>query len=298
MRTRAIYAVFSQTVSSELKFEGRMSVYVKTQNSMDSDSNGSIYQPFDGDESVVTNVANDNETVQTEEGDRDFDSENELDLRGDEDNVFGLDSDEDEEENLVSSLVRTASNNSRSSVVLGPPQDTNVKPKKKIPPQVHLARFEEKLNKVTASLSMDKVFSSTLAYRHDSKAEEGFRSVMGAHHHPIHANGNAKTKKKEKRIPLDDFDKKLGYRVRHPNPVTEITSSFLGPLMRIFRILCVVVRVVFNVGVWSDPYLSFWVLCFLVLLMLVLILFPWRLFLFAIGLIGFGPQVRSYFYLL
>jgi hypothetical protein len=235
----------------------------------------------------MTNLSNDNEAGENEDGDRDFDSDNETQVHGDEDNDFGLQSDEDEEGNHVTPYLRSSSSLLQSSVVLGPPQDTNVKPKKKVPPQVHLARFEEKLNKFTASLSMDKVFSATLAYRPDSQSDDRFRSVMGEH--PM----NVKAKKRGKRIPLDDFDKKLGYRVRHPNPVTEITSSFLGPLMRIFRILCVVVRVVFNVGVWSDPYLSFWVLCFLVLLMLVLIVFPWRLFLFLVGAVGFGPQVNT-----
>lgn len=86
-------------------------------------------------------------------------------------------------------------------------------------------------------------------------------------------------------------------RLRHTNPVTEITSSYLGPLMRIFRILCTLTRVIFNVGVWSDPYLSFWVLCFLILLLLVLIVFPWRLFFFAVGIICFGPQVRLHCHL-
>jgi hypothetical protein len=223
-----------------------------------------------------------NETIE-------LDSEQEQEIHGDVDNVFDLDSEEDDEEpqqllfqRLSSSSVVESS--FRSTVVLGPPQDADVKPKKKIPPQVHLARFEERLDKLTHSLSMDKVFSSMVAFRAHMKSDDRHQNVMNE-------GSDDGGRKKVKRIPLDEFDKRLGYRIRHPNPVTEITSSFLGPLMRIFRILCCVVRIVFNVGIWSDPFLSFWVLCFLIAVMLLLVLFPWRLFFLVVGVAAFGPQV-------
>jgi hypothetical protein len=205
------------------------------------------------------------------------------------DNVFDLYASDEEEEQLrtrFSSMSSTSIGTSiRSCVVLGPPQDVDIRPKLRIPPQVHLARFEDQLHKFTQSLSMDKVFACTLAYRPHSPSDGMFRSAID--HRPCDEGTENR-----RRIPLDDFDKRLGYRKRHSNPVTEIKSSFLGPLMRIFRIFCCIVRVVFNVGVWSDPYMSFWVLCFLILTMIVLIMFPWRLFFFVVGMVCFGPQVR------
>lgn len=238
---------------------------------------------------VGDDAAQDNEGEGGEQGALDFDSDQELDIHGDVDNVFDLYVSDEEEEQFrprFSSMSSTSMGASiRSSVVLGPPQDVDIRPKTRIPPQVHLARLEDKLHKFTQSLSMDKVFACTLAYRPHSPTDGMFRSAID---HRRCEEGA----KKGKRIPLDDFDKRLGYRNRHPNPVTEIKSSFLGPLMRIFRIFCCIVRVVFNVGVWSDPYMSFWVLCFLLLAMIVLIMFPWRLFFFAVGIVCFGPQVR------
>lgn len=230
----------------------------------------------------------DNEIEGGEQGALDFDSDQDIEIHGDDDNVYGLYALDEEEEQLrprLGSLSLTSVGSSaRSLVVKGPPQDADVRPKTRVPPQVHLARFEDKLHKVTQSLSMDKVFACTLAYRPRSPTNEEFRSVIDIRH-------DEDGKKRTKRIPLDAFDKRLGYRNRHSNPVTEIKSSFLGPLMRIFRILCCMVRVVFNVGVWNDPYMSFWVLCFLILTVVVLIMFPWRLFFLAVGIACFGPQV-------
>jgi hypothetical protein len=271
----------------ELQLQGRLSIYVKPQDSF-SDSLGPSNLQNEGDDED-TFMTQGTEVGESEHGALDFDSDPELDIHGDVDNVFDLDVEEEEEErhqplygNRSSASLASAS--VRSTVVLGPPQDIDVKPKKKVPPQVHLLRFEDHLHKLTQSLSVDKAFSSTVACRPSSPSDEAARSV-------IEERAAAKGKKKGKKVPLDAFDKRLGYRVRHSNPVTQITSLFLGPLMRIFRILSCVTRVVFNVGVWSDPYLSFWVLCFLIVLMLVLLVFPWRLFFFVVGAAGFGPQV-------
>ena len=238
-------------------------------------------------ESILDDAADGMEIDEADMGGIDFDSDQDLEIHDDVDNVFDLNALEDEEEPMQNAYATLSSisvgTNSRSSILPGPPQDVDIRPKKRIPPQVHLARLEEKLQKITLSISMDKVFASTLAYS-PLISTDLFRSMQST-------NSADREKKKTKRIPLDEFDKRLGYRNRHTNPVTEIKSSFLGPLMRIFRIFCCMVRIVFNVGVWTDPYLSFWVLSFLVLSMLVLIVFPWRLFFFTVGLAAFGPQV-------
>lgn len=159
---------------------------------------------MDGDDTIASSINPGHDIGDSEHGD--FDSDPELDVHGDVDNVFELDMD-DEEDNqpLLARSSRSLSTSSvKSCIVVGPPQDTDMKPKRKVPPQVHLARLEDKLNKLTQSLSMDRVFSSTLAYRPQPQQEDAnFRSVMGAHH-------VAGGKKKGKRIPLDEFDKRLG----------------------------------------------------------------------------------------
>lgn len=273
------------TLDQEL--QGRLSIYVQRQG---------VAQGVFGAGSRVNEV--DDESIfsghDSEIGGNDSDIDQEI--HGDVDNAFDLDSEEEDDEpqqllyqRLSSSSV--AESSFRSKVVLGPPQDADIKPKKKIPPQVHLARFEERLDKLTHSLSMDKVFSSMVAFRAHMKSDDRLQN-------DVNEGSDSGGRKKVKRIPLDEFDKRLGYRIRHPNPVTEITSSFLGPLMRIFRILCCVVRIVFNVGIWSDPFMSFWVLCFLIAIMLLLVLFPWRLFFLVVGVAAFGPQVCAQFLLL
>lgn len=219
---------------------------------------------------------------------RQIDSDAESEIIGDEDNVCGVESDDsvdangDKKVNSRDSMAWSSTRSMQSSVIVGPAQNKDEKPRKKIPPQIHLARLEDNLNKLTQSLSMDRLLASSLAYRRQDEESQKFKSAYGGIR-----------PKKNRRIPLDDFDRKLGYRARHPNPVTEITSSFLGPLMRIFRILCVVIRSLFNISVWTDPYLSFWVLCFLILLMIVLLVFPWQLFFCVVGIAAFGPQVSS-----
>eukprot|EP00547_Thalassionema_nitzschioides_P007542 CAMPEP_0194205528 /NCGR_PEP_ID=MMETSP0156-20130528/4774_1 /TAXON_ID=33649 /ORGANISM="Thalassionema nitzschioides, Strain L26-B" /LENGTH=1402 /DNA_ID=CAMNT_0038931819 /DNA_START=177 /DNA_END=4385 /DNA_ORIENTATION=+ len=242
----------------------------------------SVYSPQDddGESEVECSESIDPSTVE-----RQLDSDAESEIIGDADNVYGVDSDDsvdangDRKFNSQGSMAWSSTRSMQSSVVLGPAQNNDEKPKKQIPPQIHLARLEDNLNKLTQSLSMDGLLGTSLAYRRHDEESEKFKSVHGG-----------TRPKKSRRIPLDDFDKRLGYRVRHPNPVTEITSSFLGPLMRIFRIFCAVTRALFNISAWTDPYLSFWVLCFLIILMLVLLIFPWQLFFCILGIAAFGPQ--------
>ena len=61
---------------------------------------------------------------------------------------------------------------------------------------------------------------------------------------------------KKKKIPLDEFDKLLGLHTKNLNLVQQIASGFLGPLMRMIRILVYITRVSFNVATWQDPILS------------------------------------------
>lgn len=203
------------------------------------------------------------------------------------------DLDEDEDDMVDDKIVEDeVYNEILRRLPLGPPQDSDVGPRKKIPPQVHFARVENKLNKLTRAITMDKVFFSTLSKRLNSSAADAPDADTESMRSQAEST-LASALRQSRKHPLDEFDKRLGLRVRTTNPIAEITSSFLGPLMRIFRIICILVRIAFNVGTWNDPYLSFWALCGLVLLMFVLIIFPWRIFFFVVGAVALGPQVSK-----
>ncbi|GFH43804.1 hypothetical protein CTEN210_00277 [Chaetoceros tenuissimus] len=74
------------------------------------------------------------------------------------------------------------------------------------------------------------------------------------------------------------------------NPLAALTQTFLEPVMKAIEVYLYSIRSGFNAFTWKDPILSFWVLIFLILTCFTLIVFPWRLFFFLIGFIGFGPQ--------
>lgn len=77
---------------------------------------------------------------------------------------------------------------------------------------------------------------------------------------------------------------------KFPNPLAALTATFLEPVMKAIEVYLFSVRASFNVFTWRDPFLSFWTLIFLCVAMVILALFPWRLFFFFAGLLGFGPQ--------
>lgn len=258
---------------------GRLSIYVKDNDKMKEEV---LMEPADEPISHIGEEIHFESSMAHEEEDADI-GLTEEDVTCDMDNVLSHEHEEEDDPDLTPDPL-TEENVRR--IPLGPPQDTNVKPKKKIPPQVHFARVEDALNKMTKSVTMDKVFSTTLATRSHgasvvveaSEGHEGGLNTLGS---------------KKKRQPLDEFDKKLGLRIRNSNPIAEISETFLGPLMRIFRIIVIAVRIAFNIGIWTDPFISFWVLCGLIVLMLVLAVFPWRMFFLVVGLVGLGPQVSD-----
>ena len=80
---------------------------------------------------------------------------------------------------------------------------------------------------------------------------------------------------------------------KFPNPIAALTAEFLEPVLKIQRWYLLAVRSFFNICIWRDPYLSFWILVSLFAFMLLLLVFPWRIFFFAAFCIAFGPQVRK-----
>lgn len=208
-------------------------------------------------------------------------------LRDDGDSVFLESDDEEEGGGLAETSTRLVQQATRR-IPVGPPQNCDDKAVKRVPPQVMLARAENRLHSLTFGLSMDKLFHTSLAV--GKRISGGLSPTNDDDLPPDTYDTNAETRRKKRSL-LDEFDKRLGLRTRSKNPVVGITSSFLGPIMRMFRIWLMAIRIVFNIGVWKDPFLSFWVLCFLVALMFILLIFPWRCFMFLSGLVCFGPQV-------
>jgi len=74
------------------------------------------------------------------------------------------------------------------------------------------------------------------------------------------------------------------------NPIRRKFNPVLGGVMKMFEIQLSFVRAVFNVCMWNDPMLSFWISMVIFGLAVVLFIFPWRLFFFVIGFLGLGPQ--------
>lgn len=74
------------------------------------------------------------------------------------------------------------------------------------------------------------------------------------------------------------------------NPIAKKMNPIMGAFLKLIDIELCAFRALFNVIMWKDPLLSFWVTLFVFILMVVLLVFPWRLFFFAVGLVGVGPQ--------
>ena len=74
------------------------------------------------------------------------------------------------------------------------------------------------------------------------------------------------------------------------NPVAKKLNPLLATVMKIFECEVSAFRAVFNIFLWKDPMLSFCFLMLIFCLMLILLVFPWRIFFFFVGLLGFGPQ--------
>jgi len=216
------------------------------------------------------------------------------------DNVFDMDSDNElEDEDDFVAPVRPERRASRANIFafqeeeeteaqfrirVGPPQNNEQKTSKKIPPQVHLQRIEKLMHKISCKIAFEMVHPPE-GYGDGEKGKEVAETE---------SKKNAfASSLKMKRPQMDEFDRRLGLQTSSVNPVTRIASSFLGPLMRMIRMLNFIVRVFFNIYTWRDPYMSFWVFIFLSLWCLFLIWFPWRSFFFIITVASLGPQVSE-----
>jgi hypothetical protein len=229
-----------------------------------------------GSSSSTPDISRKDEDDEDELEESDQDDDMTVSMNDDDDSVFFFDEADDED---MRDQPVAASNQRR--IPLGPQQDSDQKPRKKIPPNIVLSRAEQRLHSFTGNISMDNIFHANFvlqAGREDDTSDQEPLVVP---------------RRKGRRADFDDYDRRLGYRKRRTNPVAQVTSAFLGPIMRIIRVLVMIARVSFNIFAWKDPMLSFWALLVLIALMFVFLVFPWRGFLFLVGLGCFGPQVRA-----
>jgi len=258
---------------STTRLHGRLSVYYTAEAPTEEEGEAGKEDELDSDDD--SDNGRDDETVVSEAnmGDMMFD----MDLEGEDDDM------ELEPQNLKASqtsLLSAGEASTKNRLRTGPPQNSEHRSAKKIPPQVHLKKAEMLLHRVSLRVANELV-------------------------HPPHETGKDLVEStdvsgrraseiiKKKKPQMDEFDKRLGLQTTSVNPVTRIASSFLGPLMRIIRIFIYVVRAVFNVYTWRDPFLSFLVFLLLSVWCVVLIWFPWRSFFLAVTVVFVGPQVSQ-----
>lgn len=175
-------------------------------------------------------------------------------------------------------ILETGKASKHRRIRVGPQQNADKSGNKKLPPQAHLSKVEHMLHRASKNISVEHVYFPP----------PQLQTQLGKEVNAKGPAGDVLTAKEKKHY--DEFDKLLGYRLKNPNPIVRITSSFLGPLMRIIRIAIYSFRIGFNLCTWRDPYLTFWVFSFLCTLMFVLLIFPWRTFFFLSSSVLLGPQ--------
>jgi len=76
----------------------------------------------------------------------------------------------------------------------------------------------------------------------------------------------------------------------HGNIIVSRIGQYLEPLVGGAQAWLCGCRAAVNIYTWQDPFLSFWVSLLGIVTVAILFVFPWRIFLFAVGLLVVGPQ--------
>lgn len=102
---------------------------------------------------------------------------------------------------------------------------------------------------------------------------------------------SVKPSKRKKSDPSKKLDKYLHMgQYSHSNPFVARVGMYVEPIIgSTYSILCLF-RAGFNITTWQDPMLTFWVSLVCGILSLILFFFPWRIFLFIVGVVLVGPQ--------
>ena len=192
--------------------------------------------------------------------------------------------DEDAPSHKARVLHQSGKASTKRRIRVGPEQNSD-KSGNKQAPQVALSRVEHMLHRASKNISVEHVHFPP----------PNLQANLGMDYNAKGPAGDVMTAKEKQNF--DEFDRMLGFRTKNPNPILRITSSFLGPLMRIIRIVNYAARIAFNVTAWTDPFLTFWVFAFLCSVAFIFLIFPWRSFFLVTTLILLGPQniaVRMY----
>jgi hypothetical protein len=80
------------------------------------------------------------------------------------------------------------------------------------------------------------------------------------------------------------------HQYSHPNPFVARMGLYVEPIIGSAYSFLLPFRAGFNLLTWRDPMLTFWVSVFCGILSLILFVFPWRIFLFVLGIFLVGPQ--------
>jgi hypothetical protein len=283
------YIRFLYILGGNSRLHGRLSVYYAPTPTSPSESNPNPEEDEDDSSSEEDSEDHDDDTVITESqmGDNMFD-----DLDADGDGDMEPDPDDDMPssspygDNPYGDDKLQSTSSSIRRIKVGPAQNAETKGSKGVSAQVSLQRVEHRLHKFSLGIAVETVHSPPTG-RLEMVGVDGM-AASAATSSTAKVTMDALRKKK---IPLDEFDKLLGLQVKDLNLVQRIASGFLGPLMRMIRIVVYLMRVSFNVATWRDPILSYWAFLFLSVLFVILLFFPWRAFFFLVSLVLLGPQV-------
>jgi len=275
--------LFDKGEEGNTRLAGRLSIYFVKEEEKQGEGDG---EEEDDEEEETESDSEEDTDNEDEDEEEDRNIQTAADTQVDDVDVFDMDFEPEEDEvrnmggaglfDMGSSKLR------RARVRVGPPQNCDISSKKKTPPQQTLQKIEKQMHKMSKGIALERVIT-----------------VPGARKYGPEPGEEDKGKKKKgtkedvlaKKSHYDEFDKVLGLQSKTANPVLRITSSFLGPLMRMVRIFLYATRVAFNMATWRDPYFSFWILCYLLTQMFVLLIWPWRPFLFISSFLCLGPQV-------
>jgi len=149
-----------------------------------------------------------------------------------------------------------------------PPQDMSVK-KKKDNPLEKMAQAHFKVHR-----NMGHLFNSTV-YEKKKNA--------------VPTSSQKKLKRGTRSN--DDVDKLLNLDMHsHSNNMLAKLGMLIEPIIGIALAILGVFRALFNIFTWRDPMCSFWVSILVPVLVVILHCFPWRAFMFLVGIVAFGPQ--------
>jgi len=78
---------------------------------------------------------------------------------------------------------------------------------------------------------------------------------------------------------------------KYKSPIVAKIAEYGAPGLECLKVGLSMIRAIFNIFLWRDPFLTSLFLLGIILLLCVMFVFPWRLFFFAVGFGAFGPQV-------